>query len=460
MNPLDLLIPALFLGLLIGVGLLTRRQAKSSEDYLLMARKLSLPGFVMALVASWYGGILGVSEYAYSYGLSNWFVFGLPYYVHAALFTIFLSQRAQRTRFVSMADQLEAAYGVRVAQIGALVIFLTTMPAAYVLMIGKLAQWMFGIPYWLALLAGLLLSTAYIYSGGLKGLVRADMIYFAVMYGGFMMIVIVLFSQYGGLGFLQANISPELFTPTGGQTFAAVFVWYIIASTTLIEPLFYELTYAAEKPRTVSRGIIIAILFWAMFDFMTTATGLYARALLVNLGDPAFAFPELARMVLPAGLFGLFLAALLATVMSTIDSYTFIAAQALGRDFFWRGLRDRGAKETTQYVRIGLLATFAGAYLLALASDSIIALWHGLGSVAAPALLLPMLTSWSEKWRYSRRFVLTGMLSAGGVALAWRVWPEVTVLGGYWFGLEPIYAGLLVSVLIYALGRMAIDRQT
>ena len=451
---IDLVIPALFLALLIAIGLLTRRQARSSEDYLLMARKLSLPGFVMALVASWYGGILGVSEYSFRYGLSNWFVFGLPYYLHAALFAIFLAKRARTTRFVSMADQLEAAYGVRVAQLGALVIFLTTMPAAYVLMIGKLAEWMFGVPYWLALLLGLLVSTIYIYSGGLKGLVRADLIYFAVMYGGFVMIVIALVSQYGGMGFLRAKVPSELFTPAGGQTFAAVFVWYIIASTTLIEPLYYELTYAAKSAKTAQRGILIAILFWALFDFMTTTTGLYAHALLKDISDPAFAFPELARMVLPAGLFGLFLAALLATVMSTIDSYTFIAAQALGRDFFWRGKADRSAIDATRYVRVGLLATFVGAYLLALASESIIALWHGLGSVSAPILLLQMLTSWSSRSKFGKRVVLAGMLVSGLVALVWRLWPEMSGQESYWFNIEPIYAGLAISVLFYVTGRV------
>jgi SSS family solute:Na+ symporter len=312
---------------------------------------------------------------------------------------------------------------------------------------------MFGLPYWLALLIGLLVSTIYIYSGGLKGLVRADIIYFLVMYGGFVIMVTALVSQYGGLEFLRANVPGALFTPTGGQAFGAVFVWYIIASTTLIEPLYFELTYAAEKGSTALKGILISIAFWALFDFMTTTTGLYARALLKNLPDPAFAFPELARIVLPAGLFGLFLAALLATVMSTIDSYTFIAAQALGRDLVWRGMKHRDSIDTTRYVRIGLVATFIGAYVLALLSTSIIAVWHGLGSVAAPALLVPMLTSWSPRWKFPQKLVLAGMIIPATVALVWRLWPEWNGTEGYWLGVEPVYVGLSLSAVMYAAGR-------
>ena len=62
-------------------------------DYLVAGRRLTLPGFVASLVTTWYGGILGVGEYTYRYGIANWFVFGLPYYVAAALFAHLLEQK-------------------------------------------------------------------------------------------------------------------------------------------------------------------------------------------------------------------------------------------------------------------------------------------------------------------------------------------------------------------------------
>lgn len=416
-----------------------------------MGRRLTAPAFVMSLVTSWYGGILGVSEYAYRYGLSNWFVFGLPYYLHALIFALFLARRARRTKAMSIPDTLLSAYGPAAGQIGALIIFVVTMPAAYLLMLGKMAGWMFGWSYPVALLAGLLFSTAYIYAGGLRSVVRTDIAQFAVMYGGFAVMVVVLYLDYGGLSFLRAHVPGELFTPTGGQTFWAVFVWYLIASTTLIEPLFYERVYAAKSEKFVRPGIVVAILFWALFDFMTTATGLYARALLGELGDPAFAFPELARRVLPAGLFGLFLAALLATIMSTIDSYAFLAAAALGRDVLWKRRAAHRPERVAVYVRWGLLCTTLCAAALALFADSIVSLWHGLGSIAAPALVVPVLASFSSRFAFHKRLVVPAMLAAGGIAFVWRVAPEF-IGGGYFFGIEPIYVGLAVSLLFYITG--------
>jgi SSS family solute:Na+ symporter len=450
LHPSSFLAPALFVLALIGVGLFRSRKVKAMEDFLLAGRRISAPAFIMSLVSAWYGGILGVSEYSYSYGLSNWFVFGLPYYLHAAIFAVFLSKRARASRLSSIPDKLEAVYGKGAARVGALTIFLITMPAAYLLMLGKLLAWIFGWNYPLALAVGTALSTVYIYFGGLRSVTGTDTLQFVVMYAGFAMMVVILYQRFGGLSFLASHVSPQLFSPLGGQAFQAVFVWYFIASTTLIEPLFYERVYAAKSEKIVLPGILVCIFFWAIFDFMTTATGLYARALLPEGISRPLAFPLLAQQILPAGLFGLFFVALMATVMSTVDAYSFLAATALGRDLFWRSY-GRDPARVPVYIRRSLAAATICAFLLALTSESVVAVWHGVGSVAAPVLLIPTLSAWSQRHAFSRKWVVPAMLVSGLTALVWRLAPEF-LGGGYWLGIQPIYVGLLLSLAFYLAG--------
>jgi SSS family solute:Na+ symporter len=447
---LDLSIPALYAVAALVLGVIRgRAPRRNTDEFLLVGRRLTLPAFVATLVTTWYGGILGISEYSWRFGLSNWFVFGLPYYIHATIFAIFLARRARQTRLYSIPDQLEASYGKGAARLGALVVFLMTMPAAYLVMLGNLGRWVTGWSYPAALLVGLLFSTLYIYAGGLRSVVRTDILQFVFMYGGFAVMIVALASEFGGASFLREHVPHQLFTPTGGQTFAAVFVWYFIASTTLIEPAFYERVYASDSRRTATIGIGISILFWMLFDFMTTATGLYARALLPDITDPTVAFPELARRVLPVGLFGFFFAALLATVMSTIDSYSFIAAGAFGRDLWWKSRKRAQISEIPRYVRVGLVASSIGAFLLALTTQSIITLWHDLGSVGAPMLLVPMLSSFTTRYRFPQAWVLPSMLLAGVSSLAWTLAPRLGLSDGYWLGVQPIYIGLGVSLATY-----------
>ena len=78
--------------ILIILGFAKRDASKPTavNDYLLAGRKLSLPGFVITLVSTWYGGIIGIGENTYLYGLQTWTIFGLPYYLFAVFFAFFV----------------------------------------------------------------------------------------------------------------------------------------------------------------------------------------------------------------------------------------------------------------------------------------------------------------------------------------------------------------------------------
>ena len=73
---------------MIGLRASRSREAGDAIDFLLAGRSLTLPVFVMTLVSTWYGGILGVGEFSYRYGISNWVIQGVPYYVFAAVFRV------------------------------------------------------------------------------------------------------------------------------------------------------------------------------------------------------------------------------------------------------------------------------------------------------------------------------------------------------------------------------------
>ena len=61
------------------------------------------------------------------------------------------------------------------------------------------------------------------------------------------------------------------------------------------------------------------------------------------------AYPMLAFKVLPPGMLGIFIVSLLAIIMSTIDSMSFVNAITFGRDIIWR-LRKKDAKKNPVYL--------------------------------------------------------------------------------------------------------------
>lgn len=447
-----------------------RAPSDNASDYIVAGRRLTLPGFVATLVASWYGGILGIGEYTWKIGVSNWLVFGVPYYLYAGLFAVFLAGRARRSRMLTLPDQLAAHYGTTPALIGAVALFVMTVPAAYVLMLGALVEWVTGWPLWLGVVIGTALSVSYVFRGGLRAIVGTDMVQFVLMFLGFVILVPVCVVRIGGwhtlseelaridAGLLaQGAVQAGHLTWDGGLGLQAVAVWYFIAMTTLVEPTFFQRCYAARTEKTAKIGIGLAILLWIVFDFLTTTAGLYARvALDGKLERPMLAFPVLAVEMLPEFWAGVFMAGLLATIMSTVDSYAFISAVTGGRDIVlrWRRRDRAGALDdddddggSLRSMRWGLVAAAVLSVILALWAESVITLWKLLGSLATPVLLLPVVLS-HTRWRVSGRVVSVSMLLSGGTVLVWLA------LGGgeQFLGIESIFPGLGVSAVVVAIG--------
>jgi len=446
--------------MLIVIGI-TRKAGRwdSATAFILGGRTLTLPAFVATLVSSWYGGILGIGEFSYLYGISNWLVFGIPYYLAALLFALFLAKKARRAEILTIPDRLHKAYGCPAAAAGSIILFLMTLPAAYILMLAVLLKFLFGWPLWTGALVGTLFSIFYVYLGGFRSVVRTDLFQFFLMFAGFIILFVALNLEHGGFAFLVENVPKTHFTWHGGNSAFYIATWYVIALATLIEPTFYQRCYAARNESVAKKGILISIVFWLVFDFLTTSCGLYARALLPNLANPVAAYPSLAAQVLPPGLLGLFALALLATVMSTIDSYSFLAASTFGRDIIWRLFRV-GEEEITWYTRLGLVFSATLAMIAALYFESVIDIWHHFGSIGTPALLIPLFFAFHGRRRMTSKAALASILISAGLSLAWLLSGYLSPSGTYWLRLEPVFPGLIVSILFFLAGSKRVENQT
>ncbi|HUK61757.1 MAG TPA: sodium:solute symporter family protein [Dongiaceae bacterium] len=459
-SPLDWLLVGVYFAFLVAVAFGFRRAGSSAAEYLLAGRRVTLPAFVATLVTTWYGGILGVGEYSYRYGLSNWLVFGVPYYVGALLFALLFAKRARAAELYTVPDLLERRYGRGASLMGAAMVFMAYAPAAYVLMLGTLFAAMTGWPLVPCILAASVLSIFYVDRGGLRTVVLTDQVQFVLMYASFILIFGFLVARHGWLPFLRAHVPATHWSWNGGQPAAAIFVWYFIALSTLVDPGFWQRAYAARDPDVARRGVLWSIAFWIVFDFLTTFTGLYARALLPNLREPVFAFPDVARLTLPPFALGLFYVGMIATVMSTIDAYGFIAATTIGRDVVWRLRGERTEERIPRYSRLGLWIAGAFAAGLAIAQPSVIELWRNLGSISTSTLLLPVGTALLDRGRLPARWTLAAMVLAFIVSLAWVLARAATPLGARFpFTIEPIYPGLATSLLAYATGALVTRRK-
>lgn len=448
MQALDYSLIAIYLVFLLWLGMKGRQPIGTVSDLILDGRRLTLPAFVASLVSTWYGGILGVGEYSYQYGISNWLVFGAPYYLAAFLFALFLSKRARQLNLVTIPERLAQVYDNKTALAGAIIVFMITVPAAYILMLGTLGAEFFGWPLWIGVLLGTIFSIVYVYFGAFRAVVRTDLLQFALMFAGFIVMLVILVSRYGGWEYLQSNLPETHFTWHGGNSGFYIATWYFIALATIIEPAFHQRVYAAKTTGVATKGILVSIVCWMLFDFLTTSCGLYSRAILPELTNPVASYPALAKTVLPTGLLGVFAVALLSTIMSTVDSYSFIAASTFGNDIIPR-FKKVTESQIVKFTQLGLLIAALLSVIWSLFFRSAVDIWYAFGSISTPALLVPVFTSFVGNRRLNAQHAFLSIIICGIVSLVWYLSPNFTSDNTYWLDIKPIFPGLALSVFLF-----------
>ena len=437
----------------IAIGFYRSKVASdNSNNYILAGRKLSLPGFVATLVATWYGGILGIGENTYNFGIQTWFIFGLPYYFFAILFAIFIAPRIRKLNFVSIPDQFHNRFGKSTGVISGVFLLFLASPAPYILSIGILLEYTVGIPFLWALIVATIFSLIYIWKGGFGAIVRTDILQFILMFGGFILLIIFAWIKIGSPIEIVKQLPAEHLSPTGGNSIQYIFVWFFIAMWTFIDPGFYQRCAAAKSPKTAQKGILISVIFWFVFDSLTLTSGLYARVLLTNQ-QGLFAFPALGQALLPPVFYGLFITGLLATIMSTIDSLGFISAFTFGRDIVGRIKNKNQIDNSASLIRLGLIIMAIIAIILAYAFPSVVKLWYMMGSILVPGLLIPFLASFSKinfkNWQGSILLIIPVIIS-----LLWFTIPIILKsfalnLQSSIFNLEPFYPGMFSSIFLF-----------
>lgn len=459
---IDSLLIVLYFAAVVFVGFrAARRQQNNTDDFLLAGRTLTLPMFVATLVSTWYGGILGVGEFSYKYGISNWVVFGVPYYLFALVFAMFLAKRVRATNFVTIPDKLQASYDKKTAFLGGILTFFLVTPAAYVLMLGILVQLIFGLSLFASILLTTFLTICYLYSGGFRSDVWANAFEFVMMFLGFALILPFAYAKFGGFDFIKSNV-PELHLSWhGGNSWQFIAVWFFIALWTLVDPAFHQRCYAAKDGATAQRGILISIVFWFCFDCMTSTAGLYARAALPHLDQPAYSYPLLAELTLPSVAKGLFYIGMLATIMSTLSSLMFISATTIGRDIVGRLTSAENPHLIHRWTKIGLIISALFSIALALLAPSIVSIWYITGTCIIPGLLIPLMASYFARLSIPANYAFWAMLLGWAVSMSSLLFGQLRGVDGvsaYWLGIEPMYPGLAVSLVVWGIGKVVYEK--
>lgn len=412
-----------------------QNQDESFIDLMLMGRQLTLPMFVATLVATWYGGIFGTAQIAFENGIFNFVTQGLFWYIAYIIFALFITEKIKDYEALTLPDLTGKMFGPYAQKISAILNIINLIPIAYAISIGLLIKMLFGFELYISISIGVTFVLAYSLFGGFRAVVFSDMVQFFVMCTAVISVLVFSVATYGVKPLYQ--LPERYFDPMGGQTFLQTLTWGLIAISTLVDPNFYQRTFAAKSYKIAKRGILISTCIWFVFDISLTFGAMYAKAIIPN-AKSEYAYFTYAMQLLPNGMRGFVLAGIAATVLSTLDSYIFLSGSTLAYDLVPKRFQGK-----VNIHHLGILSVGIISVVLSFAfSGNIKSVWKALGSLSSSSLLVPVLLAHIYKKKFSDLHFVLSSISGAICALFW----SLSGLKTLW-DIDEIYVGIMASAL-------------
>jgi len=371
---LDLAIIGIYFAIVFGIGFYFSRRGRTSEEYFLAGRNIGwffvgASLFVSNISTEHFIGLSGTgASSGLAVGHFEWlacvillilgWVF-VPFYLRSNVFTMpqFLERRFSRQCAVYLAGISIVAY-----------IFTKISVQLYAasVVLERVAGW----SLWKTAVVLVIATGIYTIAGGLAAVIYTDTVQTLILITGAVALTLIGLHRVGGFAHLQTMVPPSYFHmikpatdsqfPWTGIFFGAPIlgIWYWCTDQVIVQRVL-----SARDEGHAKAGTIFAGFLKILPVFMLVLPGIIAYALFpAEVVKPDYAYPTLVLNLLPTGLVGLVMAALLAAVMGAMSS-VFNSASTLVTLDFYKKIRPESSEK--QLVTFGRVAT-GGMVLLGL----------------------------------------------------------------------------------------------
>lgn len=367
---IDCLVVAAYLGLLIYMGLRGGEKVSSAADFTASGKTYGAPVIFMSLAASYVGGGFSAGNAAFAFEKGIAMTAALCGF---SLMTVLTGKYlvAGIARFqgaVSTGEIMARTYGENAGIVTGFVAYLTCacVVGAQMQAMGTVLHALLGVPASAGVLIGCAIVLLYSTVGGLQSVIAADMLQFILLAIGMPILLIAGVHAAGGVGQIAAATPPTFWRLPADMSLPAFFsLAFTVACGEMLVPPYTARLLIGKNLRATARGTIAGGLFSVPFFLITGAVGLVARVLQVT-ANPADAMPALILRVLPTGLRGLIMAAMVSIMLSAADGFLNGAAVSFTRDIALPFFSHMTDKRQLQLLRGSNFLTGAIAVALAL----------------------------------------------------------------------------------------------
>ena len=368
-----------FVAVQLAVAFALLHKIRSEEDFLLAGRRLGPALAATSIFATWFGAesCVGAAGAAYESGWT-WnapepFAYGV-----CLVFTgLFFAARLWKLRITTMADFLAQRFGSSTERLAAVLLLPSSLlwAAAQVRAFGQVvavnSDGALTVGAATAIAAGI--AIVYTVAGGLLADVYTDVIQCAALLAGLAALAIAVACS---LPAADAAAHAREVAPAGPAEMASWMAeleqWAIPICGSVVAQEVLSRTLAGRSAAIARKAAITGGLVYVAVGVIPLSIGAVGPRLLPGLEDPESILPNLSRELLPEALNLLFAGALIAAILSTVDSCLLVVSSLVTRNLSPRARTGAGEEQgRLALARWSVVAGGAVAYMFATSSYNV-----------------------------------------------------------------------------------------
>jgi len=420
---LELIIIVIYFLVMIAIGMVSRREAKGVDDFLVAGRKGSSLFVTGSLLATIIGGsaTVGMAGLGFTQGLTGawWLLVGS---IGLVILGLFLAKKVREFALYTLPELVGKQYDRRMALAASLLIVIAWIGivAGQIIAAGKILSVVgIGNPLlWMVLFT--IVFVAYTLLGGQYAIIRTDTLQAAIIFIGIFGGLALLLSNLGGWSGLKGSLSPEQFAFPISSQFGGlelVKLLLLVGLTYVVGPDMYSRLFCAKDGKTARTSVFWAALFIIPLAFGITLIGMGASVLFPQI-SPEQAFPTVIKEILPPFMGGIVLAALLCAVMSSADTTLLSASTILVVDIVGWFKPSLSQRKILSLSRWGIVVLGVCSLMLALVLKGVINSLLFAYTVYAAGVILPVIAGFYKKQlRVTPLGAMAALIGGGSVGL-------------------------------------------
>ncbi len=448
----DSAIVVAYLAMVVLIGFAIRNRATQGTESFFLADR-SIPWWMLGLSGcSSYidiGGTMAIIGLVASVGMKSVWITHIAWgFFMMGFFMAYQAKWIRRSGVMTFAEWNRTRFGstrsaetARVATALFLLVLMTCNLTLLAVGTGKFAEVYLPYPRWVSTLCIFTLVGLYVTLGGFLGVILTDIVQTVLIAIGACILFAMALRSDGAAELLAAK--PEAWLETApawslwpgyaestssgflqyeafGPFLLAGLVWCVFRLLSGPNVWDFQFFLSARSPRDASLAGGLWTLGFALRWLIVFGCIVLGSRYLVGGGDsfdPESTLPSVLRG-LPTGLRGLFLAVLLAALMSSLDAAINVTSSIVVNDllkrYFAKHMTDRGRVRAGQLAGVAILITaFAASFFF----EHIVTVWELIIFVVLTLILVPATFRW-HWWRFSARAFVAGMVGSGVLIVA------------------------------------------